>query len=157
MHSRGLCKSSILWVLMRRNCATGQRKDLKADSLYCGLQAIFPISWEWHYTKKLHALLSTHKPKLQRVLFFSWNKKVIYEVWALTWKKTKPASMWACKILVPSQWCGLQEEKMERTSCPPLLGLSCPKYLWYCGLFMSLSGLGFTIIHPGRWRFAGWM
>lgn len=58
------------------------------------------------------ALCSEHtsKPILQLVLFSSWNRKVIYEVWALMWKQTELVTVWAYKIPLPSQWCGLQED-----------------------------------------------
>lgn len=137
-HEKELCRST-----------KGRFHDLKAGSLYCGDQVIFPILGKWHYNKKLHVLLSTHKSKLQLVLFFSWNKKVIYEVWALTWKKTKPAAVWACKILVPSQWCGLQKEKMERASWPSLAGAQLPQILVILCVIYELVWAG--IHYPTLW------
>lgn len=123
--------------------------DLKAGSLYCGGQVMFPASGRWHYNKKLHVLLSTPKSRLQLVLFLSWNKNVIYEVWALTWKKTKLAAVWACKILVPSWWCRLHEEKMERASWPSLAGAQLPQILVILWVIYELVWAG--VHYPTPW------
>lgn len=150
MCSRVPCKGSNTVNANEELCCWADETfhDLKAGSLYYGGQAVFPTLGRWHYNKKLHVLLSIPKTRLQLVLFLSWNKNVIYEVWALTWKKTKPAAVWACKILVPSRWCRLQE-KMERASWPSLAGAQLPQILVILWVIYELVWAG--IHYPTPW------
>lgn len=64
-------------------------------------------------------------------------------------KETKTVAVWACKILVPPQWCGLQEEKMERASWPSLAGAQLPQILVILWVIYELVWAG--IHHPTPW------
>lgn len=65
-------------------------------------------------------------------------------------KENKTGHCVACKIPVPSQWCGLQEEKMERASWPSLTGAQLPQILVILLVIYELVWTGIHHPYPGR-------
>lgn len=152
MHSRGLCKSSILWVLMRRNCATGQRKDFMTwKQTSCIVESrLFPQFYGSDTTPKSFMLFWVHtSPNFSEYSSFPEIRKWFMRCGLLHERKQNQPLCGPVKFLCHLSGVGYRRRRWRGLAALPCWGSAAPNtcdivgYLWAC---LGLDSLSYTLV-----------